>query len=295
MKSVPRIALIFVSLQFLAGILVFGQTSECNPLDNPCRLREISQAIGNGNKTGALHVQRGYLYSSMGEYRKATVDFGHAIGSEELASDLLAKAFTARAICFDLLGFADEAIRDFTLALAIEPTNPQLLFLRGRQLTAIGSYDRSLQDLTNAIVYDPKNSELINYRGNVYVWRQERKKAFIDFNRAIELDPNNPYAYFNRAYEYNYRKEYHKAIADFTKFIELNGKLPWTLARAHRYRASSHEELGNKQQALSDFNSAVALEPNTPGYYRSRAAYFRRQGMKDLAQADEAKAIALLN
>jgi tetratricopeptide (TPR) repeat protein/uncharacterized membrane protein YhaH (DUF805 family) len=73
----------------------------------------------------------------------------------------------------------------------------------------------------------------------------------------------------DKAYREGHSEE---ALGHFSRAIELYGPDRRTAGLSYRARASVQDSIGRKQEALSDYNKAIAVEPDyVPGYgYRAR-------------------------
>jgi tetratricopeptide (TPR) repeat protein len=81
------------------------------------------------------------------------------------------------------------------------------------------------------------------------------------FTEAIARTPRNALCYNNRAVYYgNDLHDHEAALKDFNKAIELNPK--YTVAIANR--GVTHENLGQKDEAIADLEGALAINPNSP-------------------------------
>jgi len=78
----------------------------------------------------------------------------------------------------------------------------------------MGRYEDAIRDLTRAIELEPDNSEVYFFRGNVYMKEEQYEPAIADYSRAASADPNSFRAYHNRAAAYYYTKNYDKAWED---------------------------------------------------------------------------------
>ena len=112
---------------------------------------------------------------------------------------------------------------------------------------------------------------------------------------AEKLVRDRPYIYgadriyFNRGTELGHLRRYDEAIADFNKAIAS----PHPLDDYYDNRASAYYLLGQYREALRDYDSAIALNPNNPNSYNGRALAYRALGNYSAAQQDFAKSCAL--
>jgi tetratricopeptide (TPR) repeat protein len=109
---------------------------------------------------------------------------------------------------------------------------------------------------------------------------------FLLWDDAEKLVRNKPYAYgveriyFNRGTELGQLKRYDEAIADFNKAIAAH---PFDFIYGNR--AAAYYSLGKYQEALRDYDRAIVLNPKNPNSYNGRALTYRALG--DFAAAQE--------
>ncbi len=109
------------------------------------------------------------------------------------------------------------AIADYTRALQLDPTNPDLYYNRGVSRAAIGENQGAIADYTEAIRRDPGSGDAYYNRGLTHLVSQNQLLAIADFTQAIHIyevrsalrallaetptlvpDANLPYVYYNR-------------------------------------------------------------------------------------------------
>lgn len=88
-------------------------------------------------------------------------------------------------------------------------------------------------------------------------------------------------------------KNYSAAIAHYSRAIELYGPEQATAASGYRGRGQAYEAMGDVQNALADYGTAVRLEPNDPMAYSLRAHLLLRNGDPASALTDLDHAIRL--
>ena len=115
-------------------------------------------------------------------------------------------------------------------------------------------------------------------RGIALVGERRYEEAISEFTIAIELDPNLTMAYYNRGTLFADTGEYERAVADYTRAIELlAGKLQYeeaitgvndiglalNYAWAYYNRGLGYKALGNKAEAVADFEEFITLTDNS--------------------------------
>jgi tetratricopeptide (TPR) repeat protein len=145
---------------------------------------------------------------------------------------------------------------------------PQVLAIaynnRGNAYTAKGEYDLAIKDFEQAIKLNANYAKAFNNR--VYRKKEEFDRAIEDFTQALKLDPNYASPFANRAAIQASRGEYDRATRDYDEAIRL---APVVEAAVWNGRCWSRAIIGALQEALSDCNEALRLEPNDTAAFDS--------------------------
>lgn len=129
-----------------------------------------------------------------------------------------------------------EAIRTYSLALALEPDYPEALVNRAVAYSALGQLERAFGDFNRAIKIKPDFADAFFNRGLVYHTLGRPDLAIIDFTEAVRLDPMMADGYNNRGVAYTLKGEREKALDDFIRVLRIR---------------PNHDEATRNIQALS--------------------------------------------
>jgi S1-C subfamily serine protease/Flp pilus assembly protein TadD len=99
---------------------------------------------------------------------------------------------------------------------------------------------------------------------------------------AIALDAGLSGPYADRCFAYYKRTLYDDAASDCDKALELDPRNDL----AYSYRALAYCEKGFVDQALIDANRAIELSPKNMSHYNNRGVVLERRGATDKAKAD---------
>lgn len=157
----------------------------------------------------------------------------------------------ANAVEHHQAGRSEEALAEYTRALAIHGENTVALINRGRLLEAMGQTDAAVTDYSRAIKAAPKHAEALICRGLVFQRVGNIERALSDFDRAVKAS---------------------KA------------------AVAYQARASANFHRGNMEEALKDLSAAIHKEPRAAILYAQRGEVHERLGNAKEAAADRANA-----
>ena len=184
-------------------------------------------------------------------------------------------------------GRIQEAIHDFTRAIALKPDNPISYYSRGNlymYYTAANpdTIRLALQDYTMALQFSPGTSDYLVQRGIAYFKLGMYENALQDLNAAEMVDPANPEIYSYRSSSYINLGQYDKAQSDLEKYLSLNPYEPvmWSnlgvLTRKKKQYAAS----------LNAFNRAIQLAPENLDYYYKRSRTYYEMGDMQRARND---------
>ncbi len=101
-----------------------------------------------------------------------------------------------------------------------------------------------------------------------------------------QTDLNEALAYANRGIAYGKKGQYDQAISDLNKALEINPRL----ALAYFTRGLSYAAKGQHDQAISDYNKALEINPRDALAYNNRGLAYLRNGQYDKAWEDVYKA-----
>ena len=87
-----------------------------------------------------------------------------------------------------------------------------------------GDYDQAIKDFSEAIKLDPGFDSAWNNRGLAYARKDNYDQAIKDYSEAIRLKPDYADAWYNRGLAYGKLGNEAKAKADFLKAEELEAK-----------------------------------------------------------------------
>ena len=99
---------------------------------------------------------------------------------------------------------------------------------------------------------------------------------------------------FNAGYSALLHKNYDRSIARFTDAIETGELRPADLALAYENRGAGYLRTGRDDEAIADFDRALALNPSLAPAHNNRAIAFRHKGDLARAIADYSEAIRLM-
>ncbi len=245
-------------------------------------LQDYNQAVHLAPSSSAYEA-RGELYRKQGDFAQAMSDYLMAL--QLLDDHLLYKSN-------DTL----KASHRQSLLLEIQ----FLYFAEARVCEQKGDYCRALNYLDQAIAV-AVDGGAYRRRGEIHAKMGDYHQALADLNQAIRLEPKNATNYASRAEIYEKMRNYKQAIADYEQILIKSGdslelkeadKKLQTLQKieylsetirydpynvdAYYARAEILFELGDYEQAISDYNILIRLLPDEADqflFYRGFAFY----------------------
>ena len=109
------------------------------------------------------------------------------------------------------------------------------------------------------------------------------KAAISDLDRAIQLNPQFAEAYLLRGVVQNDNNNPREASGDFDRVLQLNPNLT---SAALANRGIAKYKLGDRSNALADFNRAISLDRDVPKAYYYRGLLKVDSGDKQGAIVD---------
>eukprot|EP00457_Paulinella_chromatophora_P002371 gb/GEZN01002375.1/.p1 GENE.gb/GEZN01002375.1/~~gb/GEZN01002375.1/.p1 ORF type:complete len:706 (+),score=138.43 gb/GEZN01002375.1/:76-2193(+) len=136
-----------------------------------------------------LYTHRGNAYLAQHLYETAIEEYTKAIAMVKVGDKRAAKAYANRAYCYAMLGKFDEAIRDATEAIKLDPNNAAAYATRAKAREAQDDLNRALDDYQKATELDPNNQDYWRDRraleaGGVKPWSKGGQKQDI---KSIDL------------------------------------------------------------------------------------------------------------
>jgi tetratricopeptide (TPR) repeat protein len=156
-------------------------------------------------------------------------------------------------------------------------------------------FDQAIKDFTAAVVLNPMFSDAYLNRGRAYSEKGLPEEAMNDFNQAIKADSDHAFGFVDRAApaihtdeessdnreeaaKFNQQgmadlknEKYKEAAENFTKAINLAG----SDAEGYINRGRVYIKLEKTDEAIADFKQAILFDPLNPSLY-----YWRAQAWK---------------
>jgi tetratricopeptide (TPR) repeat protein len=151
----------------------------------------------------------------------------------------------------------EDAVVQFTSALAIEPSNPDYYFARAQVYENLLKYPEAKADYEKVLVFDPKNADAVIDLGAVCNKMNNYPEALRILNHASALDKRNFKVYSEKVITLIALEKYDQAlkVSDTTLRLKDN-------AVDYYYRGIIYRKLNNEIQAKSEFDKAISKNRN---------------------------------
>ena len=151
-----------------------------------------------------------------------------------------------------------------------------------------GRFEQAIADYTQALAIAPGNAAVLIARAGAYSNLGLHDSAIADYSGVLKKEKNHGQALMLRAMAFSEQKKFGPATADFTRLLK-NEKHPLVYAM----RGAAYRELGDTNKALADLNTAVKLAPDYTYAYEQRARVHQQTGDHASADADRTRAAQL--
>jgi tetratricopeptide (TPR) repeat protein len=149
-----------------------------------------------------------------------------------------------------------------------------------------GHYEQAIKEFGQALETNPDSWNAYLQRGIAKQNLEQFDGALDDFQRALSMKPDLLEARVARAEIYRKKGDTRRGVEELTKVIELKPSVD-----AHYSRGLAYAELGQHQQAITDFTWVIEQLRDTPFAYIARAKSRRSLGDLPGAIADEKTAM----
>ncbi|MBI5202356.1 MAG: tetratricopeptide repeat protein, partial [Elusimicrobia bacterium] len=193
-------------------------------------------------------------------------------------------------------GSYDEAIESFDRSLKLAKKNPGARANRGVALAQLGRLDEALKDFEAAVSLAPDLRPQL--KGPAIETRVRRARARLaggnvkgaldDLFIAIRVDRKDPRSFAAIAEAARTTRQYQTCVNYASRAIALGDA-----AESRGDRGACLAALGRKEDALKDFDAAIAFDPERGEYYLGRAVVLLDLHRKAAARKDAHKAALL--
>ena len=177
-----------------------------------------------------------------------------------------------RAEYYGELGLFEQAVAELSRVLDKEPDYANLCN-RGVYYATAGDLDNAVKDFTAAIELEPQRAFPYYRRGWCYEMLRDTTKAMADYDLGIELDDDYPYLYLMRGELRLLQGNDPGAKADFEAVLQRD-----TVVSGNSCRQYALHFLGQDKDAEEWMEKVIASDPDDGGNYYDKACLLARMG-----------------
>jgi len=219
--------------------------------DYPRALEAYQSALQLAPQDSDTHLGLGRTYYSLQDYEQAIASYTQALSFNPNSQP----AFYWRGLAFYDQGSYDPALADFQEATRLDPQDAFALYYLGLTHNKMGNYSAGIEALTQSIALCKSECHFdYGQRANAYYQQGNYNAALNDLEQALSLQPNYAYALNLRGLIAFKREDYSSAAEDFSAAIDANPQ-----ALYYGNRAEAYNNLGQREQALQDWNQTLRL------------------------------------
>ena len=234
------------------------------------------------SQTGNLNRQirlRAKCYAQVGMHSEAIDDFTYLIDLHANWSNLSsgAKASHYRGRAESLIGIDsyEEAIRDFTEVISLEPRDYVSYVQRGSIRSLYGNYDGAISDYNSAIQISPGlANELKATIASFHSQIGQHEESIKLLSEVIELTPDDFTALENRATAYSVLARFDEAERDYSEIIRLKPDE----ALGYFGRSRLYSALGKSAESIRDLDDLIRIRSSEKYYYMLRGSEKQKTG-----------------
>lgn len=127
---------------------------------------------------------------------------------------------------------------------------------RGMKQRYNRQFDQAIDDFSKAIALTPDNLWAYVARGHAYAYKKDFARAFADQETAIRKKPNEV-TYTGRAVDLIEAGDYDRAIADLNEALRINAKYFY----GYFWRGELYLKKGDFGKAEADYQTALGIKP----------------------------------
>jgi len=206
-------------------------------------------------KVIVAYYNKGNYFQELEKFDEAIKDYSEAI----LLNPNHIGAISNRGITKAKKGDAEGALQDFNKVVKIDSNYSNIYSNRGNAKMMLGDINGAIKDYTRAINDDSLYIDAIynraNARSNPMV--ADYKGAVEDYNRLLRLAPNNSYAFSSRGFAKMNLNDFEGAMKDYETALSLDKKNTFVYLN----RGLLKELMGKQKEAEEDFAIFLKLNP----------------------------------
>jgi len=205
-----------------------------------------------------IFMTRGSIYSLIGLPEKAIENFKKSIEHSQGSPEQIEDGYLYLAFEYETLDSFEDAIFCLKKVTDLNPNNEAALYELSFCYEASGKNNEAIEFFNSFLDKHPYSSSAWFNLGVVFNRLEHFEKAIEAYDYVIAIKENFAPAYFNKANSLANQGRYKEAIHCY----EETFKLEKPEAITYCYIGECYEKLKNFDQALINYNRAIAIDPN---------------------------------
>ncbi|KAI9098268.1 import receptor [Phlyctochytrium arcticum] len=226
-------------------------------------------------------VKKSYQAVKDRNYNLADTEITAGIETGKLSPFFAPFAYNMRATFFFLRGNVDAAFEDLERSLELDPKNTNSIVKRASIFMERGELEKAIGEYDRAIGINPQDPDVYYHRGQVRSLTQDMVGAVEDYKKCMALDDTFVYAHIQMGVALYKMGELENANTTFEK---ASRKFK-TSGEVFNYRGEIMLDTQNYEQAIINFDKAIALMPASPLPHINKAI-LHLQSKQDTAKAE---------
>jgi tetratricopeptide (TPR) repeat protein len=222
----------------------------------------------------------GHIALEIDDYASAISHFSAAIQLLGANQPAAAREYAGRGRAYAKLQEIARALADYNTAIRLDPDNSAAFVDRSKLFAERGEFGRALKDMDQALRIFPSAHRYIQ-RGRVLEQLKRNDEAILSYTKAIE----SAAAEYERAINSSKDEQHRKTELRYRKH---------NVTLAYIERANIYRDRRQYDEALADYNAALASDYSVHSVYGNRGRLYEERGEKALALQDYQKAASIL-
>jgi protein O-mannosyl-transferase len=176
----------------------------------------------------------------------------------------------------------DEAIKEFQLAIKLEPDDYFARNNLGAAYLKISKFDDSIRELSVALHLEPNRPTMLTNLGRAFMGQKKFDNARYYFDRAIKTDPEYIDAHKNLGFLFEIQGDIDNAAKEY---IYVERSEPGTV-NIHNNVADIFFKRGDFKAAINKYKLVIKVSPDlTQAHYNLGLAYAKQNSLPEAAEA----------
>ena len=201
-----------------------------------------------------------------------------------------------RGVALKFLGRYDSAIGDFTVAIGLDPRNPQYFCQRGDALRKKRAFKEAIADYTAALSRAPGSLCAYHGRAQAYLAQGNTQQALAEVATGLRAKPASLQLLVLRGRANKQAKLYDAAFTDFSQALASKSQSslrPDDRATIRSERAFVLLKLDRSADARADVDEALRIAPENASAIATMGSVEEQSGRKSEAIAFYSRALAI--